>query len=236
MRPMASKRTRGRSAEDQSPTRTASRIAERPTDQIGVNLRRDGASTTTVDEMLVQEPPVCDLGERVVGMNDPNGSKSVRPLCQGAGIQRRGGSTTGATGTPVSTRWSSSTPSCRISRTTAAAQGKEAFRLMVRRLCRHGTSSDIPRRQKLKPRRVLINQTNLASLLALLGLHADTVTMATIRACTPGRRGANKALSAHRSAPSSPVPKVRGRRPECCAMEPIACNSPSSWTISVRRG
>ena len=195
-----------------------------------------GVDDLTVDEMHEFKNPVCDLGERVVGMNDPNGSKKAFDLY--AKVRRHpapaGGSVTGATGTPVSNSLVElSTPSCRISRTTTWPRRAWPISMLVRRLCRHGDQARIYRDAEAGSRGALASLTNLASLHQLYSAFADTITMATIKARYAEDVAArNKALGTHERTGSSRSQRSGTARTGCCAMGRSPRSSPSSWTIS----
>lgn len=208
-----SKRTQGQIEQKiKSYTNRLEEIAERPTDQIGVNLREMGVDDLTVDEMHeFKNLEYATSGERVVGMNDPNGSKKAFDLyAKVRGIQRRGGSVTGATGTPVSNSLVELyTVMSYFAHDDLAAQGVAHFDAWSGAYAVTETKLEYTATQKLKPRRVLASLTNLASLHQLYSAFADTITMATIKAMYAEDVAArNKALGTHERT-EFPVPKVR---------------------------
>jgi len=159
-------------------------IAERPTDKMGHDLETLGIDYISVDEAHeFKNLEYATAGDRVVGMNDPQGSKKAFDLyVKIRGLRGRGGGVTFATGTPLS---NSLVELYTMMKYLAADDLKERnmlfFDSWAGSYAVTETRLEYTPTQKLTLRRVLAGLNNLSSLRQLYTGFADIITMQDLK-------------------------------------------------------
>lgn len=159
-------------------------ISERPADKIGHDLESLGIDYIAVDEAHeFKNLEYATAGDRIVGMNDPAGSKKAFDLyVKLRGLQSRGGGVAFATGTPLS---NSLVELYTMMKYLAADDLKERNMLFFDSWA--GSYSVTETRleytptQKLTLRRVLAGLNNLSSLRQMYTSFADIITMQDLK-------------------------------------------------------
>lgn len=188
-------------------------LLETDTDDLGVNLLDMGVDHLAVDEAHeFKNLAYATAGERVVGMNDPNGSKKAFGLyTKTRGIQARGGAVTFATGTPVSNSLVELyTVMSYLAHDDLAARNQSHFDAWSGAYAVTETKLEYTATQKLKPRRVLSALTNLQSLGQIYRGFGDVITMATIKEMYAKEVRARNKETGRNDREEFPVPKVKG--------------------------
>ena len=165
-------------------------LAARTTDDIGYDLETMGIDYIAVDESHeFKNLAYTTAAPRVVGMNDPVGSKKAFDLnIKVRGVLSRKGSVTFATGTPVSNSLVELyTVMQYLAHDELAERNQLNFDAWAGAYTRVETKIEYTPTQKVKPRRVLASVNNLSALRQLYDHFADIITMADIQ--TPLQRG-----------------------------------------------
>ncbi|MFQ8433729.1 hypothetical protein [Amaricoccus sp. W119] len=189
-----------------------SQIAERPRDEMGFDLADMGVDYLFVDESQeFKNLEYVTGGERVVGMNDPKGSKKAFDLyVKMRGIRARKGGVAFATGTPVSNSLVELyTVLSYLGHEDLVSRGLSNFDAWSGSFAVTETKLEYTATQKLKPRRVLSALTNLRSLGQMYEHFADVITLDTLKKMhAEDVTAENKRTGASRRT-SFPVPKVK---------------------------
>ncbi len=159
-------------------------ISNRPSDKIGHDLETLGIDYIAVDEAHeFKNLEYATAGDRIVGMNDPSGSKKAFDLyVKLRGLQQRGGGVTFATGTPLS---NSLVELYTMMKYLAADDLKERnmlfFDAWAGSYAVTETRLEYTPTQKLTLRRVLAGLNNLSSLRQMYTSFADIITMQDLK-------------------------------------------------------
>tara|TARA_R110000764_G_scaffold239995_1_gene341380 strand:- start:3763 stop:20673 length:16911 start_codon:yes stop_codon:yes gene_type:complete len=159
-------------------------LLERSRDDVGFDFTDMGVDYLVVDESQeFKNLEYSTAAERVVGMNDPQGSKKAFDLyVKVRGLRRRDGGVAFATGTPVSNSLVEVyTVMSYLAYDELTKRGLNSFDAWSSAYTQTETRMEYTATQKLKPRRVLASLTNLNSLGQLYRQFADTITMRTLK-------------------------------------------------------
>ena len=182
------------------------------TDEIGVDLETMGVDYLAVDEMHeFKNLEYSTAGERVVGMNDPKGSKKAFDLyLKIRGLLARGGAVTGATGTPVSNSLVELYTMLKyLAHQDLVDRSQLNFDAWSGAYARTETKLEYTATQKLKPRRVLAGLNNLSALKQLYEQFADVISMADLKRIYAEDVRAKNAKDKGDRREGFPVPKVK---------------------------
>ena len=187
-------------------------LAARTTDDIGYDLETMGIDYVAVDESHeFKNLAYTTAAPRVVGMNDPVGSKKAFDLnIKVRGVLSRKGSVTFATGTPVSNSLVELyTVMQYLAHDELVERNQLNFDAWAGAYTRVETKIEYTPTQKVKPRRVLASVNNLSALRQLYDHFADIITIADIKRLYKEEIEAkNKANGTHERT-EFPVPKVK---------------------------
>ena len=191
-------------------------LAARPTDDIGIDFKALGIDHLSVDEAHeFKNLEYSTSGDRVVGMNDPNGSKKAFDLYSKVrGLLSRGGGVTFATGTPVSNSLVEIyTMMSYLAHDELVLRGQEHFDSWSGAYAATETRLEYTATQKLKPRRVLAGLNNLSALRQLYEQFADIITMSDLKRIYTEEMVAKNLRDGTNLNTEFPVPKVaNGKR------------------------
>ncbi|WP_243546221.1 SNF2-related protein [Pseudodesulfovibrio tunisiensis] len=188
-------------------------LKERPRDEMGINFKDMGVDYLVVDEAHeFKNLEYATAGERVVGMNDPNGSKKAFDLyIKVRGVQKRGGGVVFATGTPVSNSLVEIyTIMNYLAHDELAARNQLQFDSWSGAYAATETRLEYTATQKLKERRVLSGLNNLSALKQIYEHFADVISLKDLkRIYAEEVRERNRKHGTHERA-EFPLPKVKG--------------------------
>ncbi|MDM7943906.1 MAG: hypothetical protein QUV35_14875 [Hydrogenophaga sp.] len=181
-------------------------------DEIGIDFERMGVDYLAVDEMHeFKNLEYSTAGERVVGMNDPKGSKKAFDLyLKIRGLLARGGAVTGATGTPVSNSLVELYTMMKyLAHKDLVDRNQLNFDSWSGAYARTETKLEYTATQKLKPRRVLAGLNNLSALKQLYEQFADVISMADLKRIHAEDIRRKNAKNGTTLREDFPVPKVK---------------------------
>ena len=187
-------------------------LAARTTDDIGYDLETMGIDYVAVDESHeFKNLAYTTAAPRVVGMNDPVGSKKAFDLnIKVRGVLSRKGSVTFATGTPVSNSLVELyTVMQYLAHDELAERNQLNFDAWAGAYTRVETKIEYTPTQKVKPRRVLASVNNLSALRQLYDHFADIITMADIKRLYKEEIEAKNKDNGTHERTEFPVPKVK---------------------------
>jgi N12 class adenine-specific DNA methylase len=182
-------------------------------DDIGIDLEKMGVDYLAVDEMHeFKNLEYSTTGERVVGMNDPKGSKKAFDLyLKIRGLLSRGGGVTGATGTPVSNSLVELYTMLKyLAHKDLVSRNQMNFDAWSGAYARTETRLEYTATQKLKARRVLAGLNNLSALKQLYEQFADIISMADLKRIYAEDVRRKNAKDGTNLREGFPVPKVKG--------------------------
>ncbi|MFI3270813.1 MAG: PLxRFG domain-containing protein [Pseudomonadota bacterium] len=189
------------------------KLLDHKKDAMSIDLEDMGVDYIIVDEAHeFKNLEYATAGERVVGMNDPNGSKKAFDLfTKLRGIIKRGGGVTFATGTPISNSLVEIyTVMQYLAYEDLEARGQLNFDAWAGAYAATETRLEYTATQKLKPRRVLSSLNNLHALRQIYENFADIVTMDDLKQIyAEETRESNKKHGTNKRE-EFPVPKVSG--------------------------
>src|SRR5690606_39068754 len=188
-------------------------LAERSTDEIGIDFKALGVDYLVVDEAHeFKNLEYATSGERVVGMNDPNGSKRAFDLyVKVRGLLARDGGVAVLTGTPLSTSLVEVFTMMRyLAHDELKLRQQEHFDAWSGAYAATDTRLEYTATQKLKPRRVLAGLNNLSALRQLYEHFADIITMADLKRIYAEEKAEQNRLTGSNERTEFPVPKVKG--------------------------
>lgn len=186
-------------------------LSEREADEMGFDFKDMGVDYLTVDEAHeFKNLEYATAGERVVGMNDPKGSKKAFDLfAKTQGLLKRGGGLAFATGTPVSNSLVEIfTVMSYLGRAELIKRQQQNFDAWSSAYAVTETRMEYTATQKLKPRRVLASLTNLTALGQLYEQFADVITMDTLKSLYAEEVAARNKATGKNERTEFPVPKV----------------------------
>ncbi|CAB4134764.1 LT_GEWL domain containing protein [uncultured Caudovirales phage] len=182
-------------------------------DDLGIDLESMGIDYVAVDEMHeFKNLEYSSAGERVVGMNDPKGSKKAFDLyIKLRGVQARGGAVTGATGTPVSNSLVELYTMMKyLAHKDLTERGQSNFDSWSGAYARTETKLEYTATQKLKPRRVLAGLNNLSALKQIYESFADVISMDDLKRIYSEDVEVKNKKNGTKENTAFPVPKVQG--------------------------
>lgn len=190
-------------------------LNDRKRDEIGINFADMGIDYLAVDEVHeFKNLEYSTTGDRIVGMNDPNGSQKAFDLyLKTRGIMNRGGAVAGATGTPVSNSLVEIYTMMKYyAHKDLVERGQLSFDAWSGAYSRTITKLEYTATQKLKARRVLGGLNNLSSLRQLYSAFADTITASDLKRMyvEDAKRINEKLPKSKQIREEFPVPKVSG--------------------------
>ena len=187
-------------------------LAERPTDEIGIDFKSMGIDHLSVDEAHeFKNLEYSTSGDRVKGMNDPNGSKKAFDLyAKIRGLLGRDGGVVFATGTPVSNSLVEIyTVMSYLAHEELKLRNQEHFDSWSGAYAATETKLEYTSTQKLKPARVLTGLNNLSALRQLYEQFADIITMADLKRMYTEEKIEENRANGTNVRTDFPVPKVR---------------------------
>jgi N12 class adenine-specific DNA methylase len=188
-------------------------LTESKKDDIGLDFASLGIDYVAVDEMHeFKNLEYSSAGERVVGMNDPKGSKKAFDLyIKLRGVLARGGAVTGATGTPVSNSLVELYTMMKyLAHKDLVERSQLNFDAWSGAYTRTENKLEYTATQKLKPRRVLAGLNNLSALKQLYETFADVISMDDLKRIYAEDVTAKNQKLGTNERTAFPVPKVAG--------------------------
>ena len=186
-------------------------LAERYVDEIGMDFKALGIDYLAVDEAHeFKNLEYATSGERVVGMNDPAGSKRAFDLYSKVrGLLERSGGVAFATGTPVSNSLVEIyTMMSYLAHDELVLRQQEHFDAWSGAYAATETRNEYTATQKLKPRRVLAGLHNLSALRQLYEQFADIITMRDLKRIYSEEMAEQNKTNGTDLRTDFPVPKV----------------------------
>lgn len=188
-------------------------LSDRTTDEIGIDFKALGVDYLVVDEAHeFKNLEYATSGERVVGMNDPNGSKRAFDLyVKVRGLLDREGGVSFLTGTPVSNSLVEIYTMMRyLAHDELKLRDQEHFDAWSGAYAATDTKLEYTATQKLKPRRVLAGLNNLSALRQLYEHFADIITMADLKRIYAEEKAEQNRQTGANERTDFPIPKVKG--------------------------
>lgn len=187
-------------------------LAERPTDEIGIDFKSMGIDHLSVDEAHeFKNLEYSTSGDRVKGMNDPNGSKKAFDLYSKVrGLLGRNGGVVFATGTPVSNSLVEIyTVMSYLAHDELKLRNQDHFDAWSGAYASTETRLEYTSTQKLKPARVLAGLNNLSALRQLYEQFADIITMADLKRIYAEEKAEENKRNGTNLSTDFPIPRVR---------------------------
>ena len=188
-------------------------LGERSVDEIGIDFKKLGIDYLVVDEAHeFKNLEYATSGERVVGMNDPSGSKRAFDLyVKVRGLLSRKGGVAFLTGTPVSNSLVELYTMMRyLAHDELKLRDQDHFDAWSGAYAATETKLEYTATQKLKPRRVLAGLNNLSALNQLYKQFADTITMTDLKRIYAEEVAERNAAKGTNDRTDFPIPKVKG--------------------------
>lgn len=188
-------------------------LETRPKDEMGVNFKDMGIDYLVVDEAHeFKNLEYATAGERVVGMNDPNGSKKAFDLyIKVRGVQNREGGVAFATGTPVSNSLVEIyTIMSYLAHDELVARKQQQFDSWSGAYAATETRLEYTATQKLKERRVLSGLNNLSALQQIYEHFADVISLDDLKRIYTEEVTERNKKNGTNERTEFPLPKVKG--------------------------
>lgn len=188
-------------------------LGERSVDEIGIDFKKLGIDYLVVDEAHeFKNLEYATSGERVVGMNDPSGSKRAFDLyVKVRGLLGRKGGVAFLTGTPVSNSLVELYTMMRyLAHDELKLRDQDHFDAWSGAYAATETKLEYTATQKLKPRRVLAGLNNLSALNQLYKQFADTITMTDLKRIYAEEVAERNDAKGTNDRTDFPIPKVKG--------------------------